>query len=278
MKEKLNRFVDNTIGNFQEVSYRQAEYQCMDLAYEWIFVLDFPKAAIQHQYAYEVFTLASDITRQYFDIIPKTKDNFPIEGDLVVFKGGDAGHIAIAIEGNPTAMKIYEQNNPLGTNPNIRDRGYTNCLGFLRPKFTQPQGIPSYMMTLFQEANINPDDESTFREIWQKSIKYDDDVKSLQEQVRSANEALADKAYEVSECTLKNQKLSDTVAEIEELLNKLRADKDNLTTEKVRLEAQVSDLSSKVTELQTQNEALKGSKPLLGYSWAERFRSLFLVH
>jgi cell wall-associated NlpC family hydrolase len=278
MRDKLLRFIDNTIGHFQEVSYKEAIYQCMDLVYEWVFVLDIPKATIQHQYAYEVYTQASDFTRQYFDIILNLKETIPQEGDLVIWNktsSNIAGHIAIVIEATQTTMKVFEQNNPLGTNAHIQDRNYPNCLGFLRPKVTQAEGVPQWLKTLFQESGLSFDDEGEFRSFWEKALKYDDDIKALQGQVKSANEALSDRALEVSLLTEKNQKLSDKVAEVEELNNSLRSDKDTLVFEKAKLEALVEKLTSENEALQNQVDALKGTKPLLGYSWFERFVSLF---
>jgi len=37
MRDKLNQFIDNLNGEFVEVSYNKAIYQCMDLAYNWVF-------------------------------------------------------------------------------------------------------------------------------------------------------------------------------------------------------------------------------------------------
>jgi len=37
MKDKFNQFVDNLNGQFVEVSYKKALYQCMDLVYNWAF-------------------------------------------------------------------------------------------------------------------------------------------------------------------------------------------------------------------------------------------------
>jgi len=132
---KLNQFIDNLNGQFIEVSYREAVYQCMDLAYAWVFCLDYPKATIQHQYAYEVFTKPNELTYKYFDLIPNTDDFIPQDGDICVFKGGTAGHIAICLGGGTRfKFKRFEQNNPLGTSASINERGYTNMLGVLRPK------------------------------------------------------------------------------------------------------------------------------------------------
>lgn len=138
MKDKLNQFVDNLNGEFVEVSYKEALYQCMDLVYTWVFCLGYPKATIQHLYAYQVFTEPTDLTRQYFDLIPNTSDFIPQDGDIGVIKGTSgniAGHIFIALGGGTTnSFMCFEQNNPLGTNAHIQSRSYTNVLGFLRPK------------------------------------------------------------------------------------------------------------------------------------------------
>lgn len=279
MRDKLNRFVDNTIGNFQEVSYRDAIYQCMDLVYEWVFVLDLPKATIQHEYAYQAYTEASDLTRQYFDIIKNETSTIPQEGDIVVFNktsSNKAGHIAIVVEATQSIMKLYEQNNPLGTNANIHDRNYNNCLGFLRPKYSEPTEIPDYMQTLFNEAGIDKNNEGQFRTFWQKAVKYDGDIQSLQAQVKSANEALADRALEVSALTEKNQKLSDEKTQFEELNNTLRSDKDTLSYENAQLNIQVKNLSSENETLTKQVDDLKGASPLKGYSAWELIKAIFL--
>jgi len=135
MTDKLNQFISNLNGQFVEVSNSSNEYQCMDLAYLWVFCLGYPKATIQHLYAYEAFTKPSDITYKYFDLIPNTPEFIPIDGDICVFKGGVAGHIAIALGGGTTSkFRRFEQNNPIGTNASVNERGYTNMLGVLRPK------------------------------------------------------------------------------------------------------------------------------------------------
>ena len=84
MNDKLIRFIDNLNGQWIEVSDRTNSSQCMDLVYAFIFCLDIPKATIQHLYAYQVYTEATDFTRQYFDLIPNLIDTVPQAGDLVV--------------------------------------------------------------------------------------------------------------------------------------------------------------------------------------------------
>lgn len=277
MKDRLIRFIDNTIGQFIEVSSVSAEYQCFDLAYLWAFCLDIPKSTIQHGYAYEVFTGASDFTRQYFEVIEKKTETIPQAGDLVIWNktsSNIAGHIAIVVEATQSRMKVFEQNSPLGTNAHIGDKTYTNCLGFLRPKYEESKTVPQWLVTLLLESGLEIDDESSFREVWTNGIRYTDDLKSLQEQVKSANEALSDRAMEVSLLTEKNQKLSDKVAEVEELNNSLRSLKDTLTFEKSQLETQVRELATQVVNLEDQVDNLKNENSLYAYSWLERFKSL----
>jgi hypothetical protein len=278
MKDKLNRFIDNTIGQFIEVSSASALYQCFDLCYFWVFCLDFPKATIQHQYAYEVYTQANEFTRQYFDIIPNTPEAVPQEGDLVVWNKtatNTAGHIGIAIDGTTSKFKVFEQNAPTGTNAHIQERNYTNVLGFLRPKVQTAGGVPQWLTVLLQEKGLSLDREGEFRAFWDKAKKYDDDIRGLQEQIKSVNEALADRAREVSLLTEDKQKISDKVVETEELLNKARVERDKAVGDAERLAIQIKTLQEEINSLNRRVDELEGEKPLMAYGWFTRFFSLF---
>ena len=179
MRNKLNQFISNLNGNFVEVSYRPAEYQCFDLFYLWAFCLDIPKAAVQHGSAYEIWTLASDLTRQYFDLIENKTETIPQEGDVVVWgkKHGRYGHVAIVIEATQATMKVFEQNDPLGTNAHIQDRkSYTGVLGFLRPKEVVIPSAPQWLETLLQEQSLTIKNESEIRQIFDKAKKADEEV------------------------------------------------------------------------------------------------------
>lgn len=149
MKDKVQRFIDNIGGNFVEVSYKDAIYQCLDLVYLYVFTLDIPKATIQNLYAYQVWTKPKTITREYFDLLENTPDFVPIAGDLAVFKktiNGTAGHIGVVADNNNdvNGFNLYEQNYPTGANPRIRRSSYNHIAGFLRPKVKavpQPEPI-----------------------------------------------------------------------------------------------------------------------------------------
>jgi len=198
MRNKLNQFVSNLNGQFVEVSYRPAEYQCYDLFYLWAFVCDIPKVAIQHGKAFEIWTLASDLTRQYFDLIENKLETIPEEGDVVVWgsKFGKYGHVAIVIEATQTSMKVFEQNDPLGTHAHIQDRkSYKNVLGFLRPKNIIIPSIPKWFETLLQEqpGGLTIQDESKIRDVFEDSKKVVEKetlIGKLNERLGDFNEAL----------------------------------------------------------------------------------------
>lgn len=278
MKEKLNQFISNVNGQFVEVSYKPAIYQCMDLAYNWVFCLGFPKSTIQHEFAYEVYTQASDITRQYFEIIPNLTETIPQTGDIAVFKGGEAGHIVVVIEATQSKMKVFEQNRPFGTNAHISDMSYTNCLGFLRPKSVVSGDTPQWLLTLLQERGLTIENESEIRIIFDKAKRYDDELKELRAQIKSANDALSDKSLEVSDLTGKLQTAEFRVEDLEKLYNHAKEERDDFESENNRLKLsndefqkvieenklQLNDLKLTIEELQGQKvEDLKPSELII---------------
>ena len=113
------------------------------------------------------------------------------------------------------------------------------------------------------------------KELEQKSIKYDDEVNQLKEQVKSANEALADRAREVSILIEKNQKLEDRATEAEELFNKLRNECDKETWEATKLGVKIKTLEEEIVRLNEELENFKKKNDILAYNWFTRFISLF---
>lgn len=140
LENRLRQFISNLQGQFVEVSDRTNIYQCMDLAYLWVFCLGYPKATIQKLYAYQVYTQPTDLTRQYFDILENTSTFIPQAGDIAVYDkttSNIAGHIGVCLEGGSVlAFRCFEQNLPLGSPSAVKVRNYTypKLLGVLRPK------------------------------------------------------------------------------------------------------------------------------------------------
>ena len=163
IQDKFDRFLANLINQKVEVSDASNINQCMDLAYNWTFCLDIPKATIQRLYAYRVYTQASDLTRQYFDVIPNSATFVPQAGDLVVFSNRNlngtyfntAGHIGIANgSGDIYRFRSFDQNWVPGQSALIVEHNYNNpkLLGVLRPKYSS--ATTDIRLTLLNEAVI----------------------------------------------------------------------------------------------------------------------------
>jgi hypothetical protein len=140
IKNKFDQFYAWVINQGIEISDKTNPYQCFDLAYSWVFFLNFPKATIQHLYAYEVFTAPTATTLQYFDLIPNTATFIPQVGDLAVFDktaANIAGHISICNGiGDLINFQSIDQNWAGLTRATTVNHNYDSpkLLGVLRPK------------------------------------------------------------------------------------------------------------------------------------------------
>lgn len=140
IEQKFNQLLANIPNQKIEVSDSSNVYQCMDLAYLWVFVLCYPKETIQHRYAYEVFTKASLTTIKYFDLIPNTPKGVPSVGDLAIFNKGTgigiAGHIAIVAKKPVGIMEFtsLDQNWRQMQPPTLTVHNYNKVLGWLHPR------------------------------------------------------------------------------------------------------------------------------------------------
>jgi len=195
MRDTLNQFVENTQGQFIELSSKQAIFQCMDLAYLWTFVLGFPKETIQNATARQVFTSPKEITHQYFDMVANTPTGVPPEGSLIVWDIGDSGHIAIVVSGNKSNVTIFEQNNPIGTHAHVQERTYTKCLGWLIPKMpvVTPPDAPQWLKGLAQENGVDLANlEGWFREMLGKAKDRDNATQDRDKALKNLAEARGD--------------------------------------------------------------------------------------
>lgn len=144
MKERFDRFSTWVLNQGIEISDKTNVYQCMDLAYSWVFFLNFPKSTIQHLYAYQVFTAPNSTTLKYFEVIKNTSTFVPQVGDLAVFDKTDnniAGHISVCTgTGNTLRFTSIDQNWLGVGRATLVEHNYDNpkLLGVLRPKL---QGV-----------------------------------------------------------------------------------------------------------------------------------------
>jgi hypothetical protein len=94
----IQEFIDQNNNQSVEAEDPTALDQCMDLAFKWCDELGIPRETIRHQYAHQIWDNATDVTRQYFDLIPNSADNKPTAGDITIFKvitGIPVGHVSL---------------------------------------------------------------------------------------------------------------------------------------------------------------------------------------
>ena len=163
MKEKFQEFLKWVEGQGIELSDETNIYQCMDLAYSWIFYLNYPKSTIQHLYAYQIYTEPREITLNYFDLIKNTPSAVPQAGDLVIWSNvvGVAGHVAIATgQGDTNKFKSLDQNWQGVSRAVIVEHTYKGVIGWLRPKktntqeFTDQTKIPGNMLGMVEDLEL----------------------------------------------------------------------------------------------------------------------------
>ena len=138
MENKFKQFLAQFNNKSVEVVDASNLYQCFDLAVAWLDFLGVARS-FNHLYAYQIYTDATLLTKQNFDLIPNTPENVPLVGDIVVFSkafNGTAGHVVIATgEGDTNIFKAFSQNDPTGSPSIVKTYNYKYVLGWLRYKY-----------------------------------------------------------------------------------------------------------------------------------------------
>ena len=250
VKKYNNKGIDYD-GNFGD--------QCVDLYRQYV------KEVLQYPQSPPVVG-AKDIwdtyLPEYFRRIDNTPYGVPSEGDIVIFSMGKFGHVSIFLEGNASRFTSFDQNYPLGSKCHKQGHTYSAVIGWLTPIKEDNMDIPDFFKVLLQESNLSLDREGEFRSYWEKAKKYDEDTNTLKEQVKSANEALADRAREVSMLIEKNQKLSDAKEESEELYNKTKSELSEKAWEAEKLEIENITLKEEIVKLENKITKLSSKHPL----------------
>lgn len=261
---KLDDFINKYEGKFVDVDGFPSsnKYQCTDLYRTYVKeVLGYPQSP-PVEGAKDIW---NSYLPEYFTRIENTPDGVPQKGDIIIFGTGlgKYGHVSIFLEGNINRFTSLDQNYPTGSPVHKQGHTYNAVIGWLTPK-EQKMDTPNWFNTLLQERGLSLEREGEFRAFWEKAVRYDDEIKSLQEQVKSNAEALADRAREVSMLTEKNQRLADEATEAEELLNQKRveiAEKNSqLRTQGFELDkavAKVKKLEEDMVAMQSDNKGLR---------------------
>ncbi len=157
--------------------------------------------------------------------------------------------------GIDTIAKTQEELNKWWENP---------FLTLLQQPQTIVKEIPSWLTTLLTERGLTIDNEPQIREIFDKAGRYDTQVRELQEQVKSANEALGVKATEAAMMIDKIQKLENKVEELNTLYNTAKSERDEFEWQARNLNLQVENLQDQLSkqeaEIQTLWEEIKTLK------------------
>lgn len=226
--QTLQTFFSEWLGKSVEVEDASALDQCMDWAFKYCDdFLHIDHAAIRHEFAYQVYTAATDLTRQYFQLIPNTPEAIPQAGDLPIFDQtvGPAGHICVAKgTGDTNSFESVDQNWNGHNYVEAVTHSYNGCIGWLRP-LTPPTPQPTDLQvclqqhdTLVRELNqakatieiINNANSAKDTQI----AKLDGEITGLESRLASSDQALKAKTD-----------LADTLPALQEQLRQAENDR-----------------------------------------------------
>lgn len=137
---KLEQLVKDNLGKAVEKEDSSNLDQCFDWLLAYVDALGIPRSAVRHFRAYEIWTLANDETRKYFDLIPNSLTAVPKKGDVPIFDKtvGPSGHVCLA-SGNSDGTKSFQSTDQNWNGHLFIEyiwHNYNGCLGWLRPKST----------------------------------------------------------------------------------------------------------------------------------------------
>lgn len=132
-------WIDQNIGKGIDFDKRHS-FQCMDVYRDYVQnVLGFPQSPSVVGAAEVWDTYLKD----YFTAIKNGPDNFPLPGDIIIYKkmksNGNFGHIAIVENADLNTVTILEQDGLTNSVLKRRVHKYVGCLGWLTPK--KPENI-----------------------------------------------------------------------------------------------------------------------------------------
>lgn len=256
----LQQFVDKYNGKFCEVGGSAgAVNQCVDLANAYI------KEVLGQPIL--LGTNAVDFPERIgdkYDFILNATDNFPIAGDIIIFKQygtryGSAGHIAVVISADINLVTMFEENYPTGSVCKTNSRNYLGCRGWLRLKDIFYKGydltnVPAESLKVMIDAVTDLQKGELVRKV---------EVENLQKQIDSLKTSQEDLAKIVEELRLSIGEKEKTLGSITKELGVLKAEKE---TWSAQLEYYKPYKSRYETALLTQVDKYSGSQ-LLSMGW-----------
>lgn len=142
-----------------EVEDPSALDQCFDWAFLACDRMNIPRTAIRHGLAIQIWTLATDITRQYFDLVANTPAYVPPANALAVFgtQVGPNGHVAWVRSGSTKQNLLTSDENWNGIKrvEYVTHVDYVGVLGFLVPKALTPPAATGGVMEAIRPCNVH---------------------------------------------------------------------------------------------------------------------------
>lgn len=216
----LQEFIERWNGEFCEVAgSANALNQCVDSANAYIRdVLGFP--IIEWTNAKDFPSKAGDL----YDWIANTPTGVPLEGDLVVWGSGTAGHIAIFLEGNANSFRSFDQNYPLNSPCHVQGHTYSNVIGWMRAKQEVKDTMWENIKRFLNEKQVHVDQaESKIRAWWESDNKllqatkeYEKFKTELEAKVRTLEEVIAEDHNWADEADRLERRLKVLVFEMQE--------------------------------------------------------------
>lgn len=110
--------------------------QCMDLVHFYTYICFgiYDKSVLSADYAKNVWLKWNSSWDKYFKKEANAAYNYPSNGDIVVWKNGTYGHIAICVDANSMTFRSFDANYPTGTYPHIQLHDYTGVAGWLKKR------------------------------------------------------------------------------------------------------------------------------------------------
>lgn len=199
---------------------------------------------------------------------------FPPDGAIVVLgkpygqllDGTYAGHTGISKGSDGNTLRLFQQNDPDGSTPHMKDYTYDACLGWLIPKVT----IPTTALNTYGIEPTNLTSVQVVYDTWHKVSQgeyisksdYDSKVNSLQGTIDNLNGITKDKDQQIAGLNTKVSSLEGQITDLQTQLGSKSAIADKLPDCQKQLEQAIEDrsnLNDQLSEAKKINSGLSGT-------------------
>lgn len=224
--------------------------------------------------------------RDFYERITNAADNYPQQGDIVIWGKdyGPSGHIAICVSADVNRFSAFSQNDPTGARSIVREyKDYYGVQGWLRPKkfalnidveMTQEQKkdiesmtkLRAYNGVWYESQDVIRDYEALKSEKRKQEEAWSIERASLKQNIANRDETISrvekqvletkkawDTDHEALIKTITDSEkgtatLKDTISTLEKRLKNDEAERHALSTINVELEAKNKQLAKQIAE------------------------------